>query len=156
MFRWLRNWIQDADREIFIYHDGSRTRRADPAVVLRKLIEHPSYLPYEHPQLAAKGDQDALREMLAACQQVFGVQPYDGDKRTGLLEEEQIQLMIAFGEFCGNVKKNTSLSLISAPYMDSLAGSATNSDSDSPSTWIDSDSGPPTPFTRELPPSPPA
>lgn len=102
---------RERQRAIFRYWDGTRERGADPAVVYRALVSHPTFDWETHPVLIDTGDKDALAITLGAIREVFGVVAWaeDNDGRsTGLTDWETIDLLIQFNWYLGGLKKSTS------------------------------------------------
>lgn len=134
MFGWFTRRRQAAKRQIFSFYDGSRRRYADPLLIRRKLIEHPTFKWDVDPLLVDNDDvfgRAAYRVTLAAIREIFDVQPlsegFIGGRFSGLTEQETFNLWLEYVEFL--VKKNVS------------ANSLPTSPPSTPSTSTDSTTG---------------
>lgn len=109
---------RDRQRAIFRYWDGTRERGADPAVVYRAFVSHPTFNWETHPVLIDTGDKEALTITLGAIREVFGVAAWSEDghgNSSGLTDWETIDLLIQFNHYIGGLKKSTSPTLTSPP-----------------------------------------
>lgn len=109
-------------RTIFRFWDGRRWRNADPLEVTRRLYsvanfhpeETPLMLDNENPQIVA----ETSGQVAAAVQYAFGVKPLSSG---GLTETECIELLGAFHEYMGTLKKNIGTLPNSLPPMESAS-----------------------------------
>lgn len=100
------------NRRIFKFWDGQRWTTVDPMVAYRGITGHKDYRSVEDPQLAEAGDDEAIQRMVQCARDVFAVKPYDGATGEGMTEGETVDLMVSFSLYLGELKKNTSPSLI--------------------------------------------
>jgi len=108
---WVKRWAErrrQRARGLFKYHDGTRTRRADPAEIWRKLLNHPEMAFEEMLPLAEQGTMPEREIVIKALCEVFDVKQYDDATQTGLTEWEILQLVGDFDEYLDWLKKNTS------------------------------------------------
>lgn len=97
-------------RALFRYHDGRRTRFADPAEVWRGLLTHPKMDFGQMMPMAERGQEPETGIVLAALCEVFRVDPWDDSKECGLTTWEILDLVRQFDEYLTRLKKTTSLS----------------------------------------------
>lgn len=116
--RWLRRlyeWNEQRQarhRGLFAYRDGARLRYGDPAVIWRKLLNHPKYEFANVVQLATVGQEPEYSQLLEIVSDAFGVQRWDEAEQTGLTEWGLVGLLQQFDEYLTALKKNTSPSLM--------------------------------------------
>lgn len=112
MFGWL--FGRKANRYVFRYRDGTKTRSADPVEVERVLIEHlGEYWRKEVVKLsepvpvgvvgmdaveARKVKNDLRVKILTAVNEAFGVKPFKDD--AGMTEVERLGLLNGYMLFC--------------------------------------------------------
>lgn len=113
MFNWFRRWRHNRRRAIFQFWDGRTLRRVDPQVVWRALKNHPEFNIDRDLEFHDAGHDDATQLCIAATRAAFGVLEFDG--RSGLTEDETIELLGNFGAWTAAVKKNISPPPISSP-----------------------------------------
>ena len=130
------------NRGIFRFWNGRRWVGVDPIPVARALLSHPEFAWDETPKLTDDPDvevaADAIRISAAAVRDAFGIKPLE---QGGLTEAECCQILWAFREYLGIVKKNGSGPLISPEPTESAASdneSLMNAGSDSGSTGSES------------------
>jgi hypothetical protein len=114
MLTWIRTKIWKRRRLIFRFHDGRRIRAIDPVEVAIALHSHPVFL-YRHLSEAADGDFEAQRIVAQTACDVFGVSSVAEDEHYGLTVAERIELVMSFDLYLMELKKNTAVSLTSAP-----------------------------------------
>jgi hypothetical protein len=111
MTRWIHSWLERRrlrGRGLFRYHDGSRTRYADPAAIWRALLNHPA-MDFSHdPQLADQGDPEAQPRVVQALSEIFAVPLFRDRAHPGLTTWEMLDLLRQFDEYLAALKKNTS------------------------------------------------
>lgn len=119
LFRFLLTLITDiltrGKRDFFRFFDGSRWRAVDPLPIARALFTHAKFDWDETPKLLrsqqATVEIQAAKVIAEAVREVFAIAPAE---RGGLTELECVDLLGAFQEYLGNVKKNGSLFRISS------------------------------------------
>lgn len=97
-------------REIFKYHDGLRTRFADPIVIMRSMSMHPKLDLEEHLKQFAS-EQTELRNEAAvilteATRDIFGITPFSDRLLKGLTELETLDVLNSFIDYLDTLKKN--------------------------------------------------
>ena len=102
-------------RDIFVYHDGARERRADPMVLWERLRTDPEcdlaiVLP-----ASARGEPEAMREHEAFIRRVFDIPLYDPEADTGLPILELHDLFARFMAYMEDLKKKRDLRPIKSP-----------------------------------------
>lgn len=119
MFGWLarRRRLKDATYRFF---NGRKWVRIDPVAVNLAYATHPEYNESIHPKLADAGDPEALRIVLKATCDVFGVKPFDPNTEDGLTAEELIDLAIDFAEWSASKKNDGEPLPTSANSMDAM------------------------------------
>jgi hypothetical protein len=146
MIQWIRNRIWNRRRLIFRYHDGVRTRRADPIELAAGLHAHDAYL-HSHLSEAVDGDRDAIDIVARTACDVFGVHPLAVDGKSGMTVAERVELMLAFDLYLIELKKNIDPSPTQRIFTESTSVKspepAMNNTSDSGSTVDDPPSEPP-------------
>ncbi len=126
--QWLRRWIERRrlrQRAIFAYHDGTRTRYADPAQIWRSLLNHPDMDLAEMGPPAEQGKEPAASTVLAALAEIFAVERWDESSKRGLTDWEILDLPHQFDEYLATLKKNISPSRM--PWQLSAYGLSTGS-----------------------------
>lgn len=145
--QWLRNFLDRRlhRRGLFRYHDGRHWRYGDPFLMWRRLHNHSKCnLETMAPELDDGNEPEASIVLDAICE-VFGVQRWDEESKTGLIDWELIGLLAQLNGFLNDLKKNTSPGQILSEPMDSESSispappaEATNSSSDSGNVPIES------------------
>jgi hypothetical protein len=109
LYRWLLS-LFGLDRKLFVFFDGRRKRRCDPFVVCRALFDAKDFDWDETPKLLNTGHSPtqliAFQKIGIAVRAAFDVPTVETG---GLSEIECLELLTAFREYLGNVKKNGSL-----------------------------------------------
>lgn len=117
MFNWFRNRLAARRRNVFEFWDGSRKRRIDPMVAIRRIKEHPEFDWATTPKLIDSTVDAYAMEAYAltadAVCKAFGVKLFDGE--TGLTEAECVALLTQFVSWLTVTKKKVSSSPISSP-----------------------------------------
>lgn len=134
MFQAIRNLLSrraGSRRDIFVYHDGTRERRADPMVLWERIRTDPecdlrSVLP-----ASARGEPAAMREHEEFVRRVFDVPVYDAETDCGLPILELHALFARYMAYMEDLKKKRDLRPIRSPPTDS-GSSATPPDSTTP------------------------
>ena len=97
-------------REIYRYHDGQRTRGADPIEVLRKMGNHEKFVFEKHVAECASPEpaisEPAAEISIAATRDIFGIKPWSDETESGLTELETLAVLNGFCEFIDGLKKN--------------------------------------------------
>ena len=151
---WVRSlvWRPARSRFIFQYHDGIRSRRADPFVIYRGFETHPTFNWKEDPKLLGLQDNAVVLEtsekMAAAVRDVFDLPPFDAG---GLTEQECQRLFFAFCEYTQRVKKNGSPPQISPESTESTCSESSDTRPASDSTSMETGSSCETPITPARP-----
>lgn len=130
LFRWIRQWRQRRrlrGRGLFRYWDGRRARYADPALLWRKLLNHPGMDFAVDLPLADQGKEPEATKVQAILCEIFEVEPWDGARQTGLTSWEILDLVRQFDGYLDALKKNTSPSQM--PWQLSAYPSSTGPDS---------------------------
>ena len=136
MFGWLarRRRLKDATYRFF---NGRKWVRIDPVAVNLAYATHPEYNESIHPKLADAGDPEALRIVLKATCDVFGVKAFDPNTEDGLTAEELIDLALDFAEWSAS-KKNDGESL--PTFANSTDATLDDSSTSAPTPSLDSGS----------------
>ena len=107
---WLLTRLYDDRRGLFGYHDGARYRTVDALVIARQLFAHVRFDWDDTPQMLQSGT--ATTQLVAfqligeTVREVFGVPDV---AHGGLTDLGCSDLLAAFREYLGDVKKNGSL-----------------------------------------------
>jgi len=126
MWGFIKRWVdrrRERQRALFVFYDGSFTRRVDPARVWRALINHPEMNFEDHMPLADQGQEPEVSIVLKALREIFGVTAWDHRTLTGLTDWETLDLVRQFGNYLDELKKSTDPSR--TPYLLSVYGSST-------------------------------
>lgn len=143
LFRWLQQWRERRrlrGRGLFHYWDGRRTRYADPALLWRKLLNHPEMNFETMVPLAEQGHEPEATIVNKALCEVFDVRPWDEASQAGLTCWEVMHLVSQFDEYVLALKKNTSPSQMPLPL--SAYPSSTGPDSPAEPTSSSADCSP--------------
>lgn len=130
----------ESERQIYRFHDGTRERRVDPIVILRRLNAVPGLALDDDLALAAVSDkgpeyaveaEKATARLVAAARAAFGL-PTPADPESvdveGLTESECLMLLTHFGNYLGGLAESSRpLSSGEPP-----SGSAPSADSSTP------------------------
>jgi hypothetical protein len=118
MFFWsrVRRWWSDRGRNIYVYYDGTRRRRADPIAISDRLTrECPEYADLVQ-TLARKLDEapvgpvraDLLKQKNTAASKlaetaksVFGLDPLDDEK--GVTDSEALNVLVEYFLFMEDI-----------------------------------------------------
>jgi hypothetical protein len=95
------------DRDIFPYHDGTRSRRGDPLAIQHALNSTPGFDVSIHPGAAAAPSKNGLaaaKITADAVRAAFGVPAFDAG---GLTDGQCLLLFIQFGEWLGKLREET-------------------------------------------------
>lgn len=115
LISWIRNRFYNRGRAIFRFWDGSTSRRIDPMVVYRRLLEHPEFDWETTPLLIDVHEEavaaDAIRLSADAVRVAFEIPELSETK--GLTEIECVQLLQLFVQYLTALKKNISGARIS-------------------------------------------
>jgi hypothetical protein len=87
---------------VFVYHDGTRWRKADALAAFNLLLDDPEFDLAVHPRLIAVGDRRAWRIAARTARWVFGVPPFE---KGGLHEQACVDLLGNFIDRCIELKK---------------------------------------------------
>ena len=115
-------------RDIFIYHDGTKERRADPLLLWDRIRLDPecdlgAVLP-----ASGRGDTDAMRQLENFVCRVFGVQRYDPATDQGLPILDLHRLLARYMRYMEDLKKKRDLRPIWSP----RSGSSSSAPSTTP------------------------
>jgi hypothetical protein len=111
----LARWRRNRGRLIYSYHDGEKWRRADPFLLWRKLLHHPTVNLVEILPLAELGSEPETTQAVETVAEAFGVTRWEERSQSGLLDWEILRLVNDFERWMAALKKNTSLGPISPP-----------------------------------------
>jgi len=137
--QWFRKWSERRrlkQRALFAYHDGARVRRADPAEIWRKLLNHPDWDLAETMQEAHANHEPGVSVAVRVLSEIFDVQPWDDAAGAGLTTWELLDLVRQFEEYLSALKKNTSP--LQMPLLHSAYGPPNDSVPNSHTTLDDS------------------
>lgn len=109
---YFRRRRQQSQRAIFKFFDGQRMRSMDPLDIHVALELHESFA-WHDGALVEAGDAQSIRTWADAVCDVFGVEPYDHATGKGLTGSERLAILEQYMEFCDQLKKNTSDTVIS-------------------------------------------
>jgi hypothetical protein len=125
----MLGWLFGRSRDIFIYHDGTGKRRADPLVAMAKIedacpdLAHLLTLATADAEMrvmpgpvgdAIKGSKrEAVAKLLEVTRTAFGVKPL-GDK-DGLTDAETLALLTSFLKFMGGLAEEARPLPVSPP-----------------------------------------
>ena len=110
----FRKWIQNRNRAIFHYWDGSKYRTIDPMVAYRELDLHSEFDWETHPLLIDPPEGESADTRLSveamgitadAVRTAFHVPLYEDGR--GLTEGELVNLLTEYAEWMNALKKNT-------------------------------------------------
>lgn len=111
---WLLTCLGRDPRGLFRFFDGRRWRTADPLAVARALFTHPGFDWDETPQLLLTGRSEIQLQACGiigeAVRASFQILPLN---QGGLSDRECLDILTAFRNYLGAVKKNGSLFPIS-------------------------------------------
>ncbi len=120
--RWILNWLRRRQRrrqrDIFRFFNGHHEIGVDPMRVHRELELHPNFQ-WELGFAVDEGDVEAIAIVSGAVQDVFGVQPWDPETETGLIDAECIAILFEYSNYVEEVKKKSGLGLTSSPASES-------------------------------------
>lgn len=108
LLRRLQQWRERRrlrGRGLFCYHDGQRTRYADPALVWRNLLNHPEMNFETMVALAEEGHEPEATIVNKALCEIFDVRPWDEASQTGLTCWEVMELVSQFDQYVLALKK---------------------------------------------------
>jgi hypothetical protein len=100
------------ERCIFKFWNGERNIGGDPLAIQRKLITFPDFnleVDLKLLQLANEESLNAFDRLVRAARHAFKVKDFEVDEdgnESGLLDTEMIELIVDFGTFLTDVKKN--------------------------------------------------
>lgn len=101
-----------AKQEIFRYWDGTRMRGADPLLVFRTMIAHPTFDLEKHTELMrvpdVKVQMEAVQITVDAVREILGVNAWSEAGGGGLADREVLALLDQFIIYTANLKKNGS------------------------------------------------
>lgn len=135
VIQWLRRaWQQrrTRGRALFSYHDGARLRRADPAELWRKLLNHTRMNFADMLPLAHQGQEPEATIVLEALAEIFRVERWDDQSGRGLTNWELLDLVREFDEYLTELKKTLNPSLM--PWQLLVYGSSTGPEPQSETT----------------------
>jgi hypothetical protein len=127
------NNTQPTKRNVFEYHNGERTVRIDPQPIARRVLGNQDFTDlfkdvqmqemvlkklekFKDDQEIEKIDREVLangnkahEKLVNALRDVFGLKEYtfDGQKESGVTEDEVWNVWEAFNDYLKDVKKNT-------------------------------------------------
>ena len=141
MFGWFKkddgSYYRPKERLIYKFFDGEKDRKADPLELHKRMMERSADL-YRTINLARSQSKDARQghdEMIKHIRYIFGVKPLG---EGGLTEQECMDLLDHFTDFCDGVKKNSPTS----PTLPKGTSATSNSSpEENPPTPNSSDSG---------------
>lgn len=120
MFGWFKKTItrdvhnvyQPKERLIYSYWDGKDTRKADPMILYRKVMDDRASLSANMTAATteSKFAPQAYKDMLVTIRKIFEVEPLD---KGGLTEAETCALLDHFMTYVDELKKSTDLPPIS-------------------------------------------
>ena len=114
MFARLRYWWHQVTgrghRGLFLFYDGRRWRSVDGLATLRAFLEVEGFDWDETPRMLAtvgiKSQLQAIESIASAVREAFQLESFENG---GLSETNCVDLLAAFQDFAGHVKKNGSL-----------------------------------------------
>lgn len=115
MLRWIRHLLERrrlAQRGLFRYHDGQRTRYGDPFAIFRALHNDPVVNMERAPDSVDAGEEPETSQFMELLAKSFDVSRWDG--RSGLSDWELMALFGAFTDYLDELKKNISPGLTSS------------------------------------------
>lgn len=119
MFQFVRNLVSRRSaalrRDIFVYHDGARQRRADPMLLWEKLRTDPDYDLTTVLPASARGEPEAMREHEALVRRMFDIPEYDPETNAGLPILELHDLFARYMAYMEHLKKKRDLRPIKSP-----------------------------------------
>lgn len=102
-------------RGLFCYHDGRKTRWADPMAVWRHLCNHSQVnMDTVADTVDAREEPETTNFLTALCE-AFGVQRFDSETTSGLRDGELFDLFYALSDHFSALKKNSSPGPILSP-----------------------------------------
>lgn len=102
-------------RDIFVYHDGTRERRADPLLLWDRIRLDPECDLAAVLPASGRGDAEAMRQLEAFVARVFEVERYDPETDQGLPVLDLHQLLARYMRYMEDLKKKRDLRPISSP-----------------------------------------
>lgn len=111
LLRLLRQWRERRrlrGRGLFRYWDGHQTRYADPALLWRRLLNHPGLDFAVMVPLADQGKEPEATQVTEILCEIFDVKPWNDSTKSGLTSWEVLNLVREFEEYLMALKKSTS------------------------------------------------
>jgi hypothetical protein len=98
------------ERLIFKYHDGSKERSADPMLVFRAMLAHPTFELEKHIDELIADDphiqSEASKLAVQATRDILGIKAWSEDNPDGLTELDTLAVLASFVAFTEQLKKN--------------------------------------------------
>lgn len=117
------------ERVIYHYFDGKNTIRADPTVLMKRVISKWDYISTQVKvaKSPSQGAEQAQRDVNNAIREIFDVKPLEKNADgTGLTDPEVNNLLSDFLEYCEALKKNMRTSSTSSTYSEGFTFSSPN------------------------------
>lgn len=153
MLAWLRSLFigkgsydlyKPTERRIYNFFNGKGTVRADPVHLWKRMMEKGPEIDINR-RVATSKSKDAVKahgELINNIHWLFSTEPLSAG---GLTDEEAVQLLDHFLNYCEESKKNSKLSATSSPnWEDSEASSAGDQPTTNSSASGPTDNGSPT------------
>ena len=109
-------------RELFVYSDGTQTRRGDPFLIFRSIFNDPRIDLYRDKDLIDLGAEPETTKAVEVLSDAFGVTRWDGQR--GLTDWELLALLKEFTAYMEALKKNGNPSSTLSPTMDSKSSTS--------------------------------
>ena len=104
MFNFVRRWIFNRNRFIFVYWNGQKIVKGDPMVFWRALQQHEDYREDDFTLIQVEGLRNNIFGKLAGVvRDVFGIKTAEND---GLTELECLDILRSYIEYSGFQKKS--------------------------------------------------
>jgi hypothetical protein len=105
----------EKERGLFEYHDGTRTRKADPIQLGHRILaSYPKESSIEHDMklLSSNIEKEALQAFARIVQMArtaFSLEPFSEDEKgneRGVTDSEALFVLMSYGTYCDGLKKN--------------------------------------------------
>lgn len=104
MFNFVRRWLFNRNRFIFVYWNGQKIIKGDPMVFWRALQQHEDYREDDFKLIQVEGLRNAIFGKLAGVvRNVFGIKTAEDG---GLTELECLDVLRSYIEYSGFQKKS--------------------------------------------------
>jgi hypothetical protein len=120
----IRRWLRDRARNIFKYHDGVRTRYADPVAAgtdletalpkIQEILDTLARSPSEIPPGAMRDDlvnqqRDSIKQLALAARKVFKLSPLDDETGWGATDAQAVGVVIRYFQYMGRLARDAEL-----------------------------------------------